>query len=305
MIVNKESISAAFVGIKATFNNALETAPSQWQKIAMKITSTTSQNDYAWLSNFPKMREWIGDKRVDSLAASKYTIANKDWEATIEVDRNDIEDDNLGIYAPQAQMAGKSAAQLPDDIVFALINGGFKNPCHDGQYFFDADHPGVDADGEKCSVSNKSNKPLSAASEGAALAGYGAARTAMQKFADDQGVPLNIRPNILLVPSALEYVAKTLMTAERLEDGKPNLFRGTAEVVVDARLTSDTAWYLLDTTQAVKPVIYQERKAPVFVDQVDLSSDDVFMRKKFKFGVEARAAGGYGFWQLAFGSTGA
>jgi phage major head subunit gpT-like protein len=29
------------------------------------------------------------------------------------------------------------------------------------------------------------------------------------------------------------------------------------------------------------------------------------MRKKFKFGAEARAAGGYGFWQLGVGSTGA
>ncbi|MGK5722469.1 Mu-like prophage major head subunit gpT family protein, partial [Proteus mirabilis] len=30
----------------------------------------------------------------------------------------------------------------------------------------------------------------------------------------------------------------------------------------------------------------------------------VFKRKKFLFGAEARAAGGYGFWQLAYGSTG-
>lgn len=33
-------------------------------------------------------------------------------------------------------------------------------------------------------------------------------------------------------------------------------------------------------------------------------SDDVFNRKKFKFGAEARAAGGYGFWQLAYASDG-
>ncbi|ENU7738562.1 Mu-like prophage major head subunit gpT family protein, partial [Salmonella enterica] len=29
-----------------------------------------------------------------------------------------------------------------------------------------------------------------------------------------------------------------------------------------------------------------------------------FMRRKFRFGAEARAAGGYSFWQLAYGSTG-
>jgi len=69
-------------------------------------------------------------------------------------------------------------------------------------------------------------------------------------------------------------------------------------------LTDDNAWFLLDTSKPVKPFIYQERKKPVFVQQVDPQADDVFMRKKFKFGAEARAAGGYGFWQLAYGSDG-
>ncbi|HBO2767829.1 TPA: Mu-like prophage major head subunit gpT family protein, partial [Pseudomonas aeruginosa] len=30
----------------------------------------------------------------------------------------------------------------------------------------------------------------------------------------------------------------------------------------------------------------------------------VFNLRKLKFGAEARAAAGYGFWQLAYGSTG-
>jgi phage major head subunit gpT-like protein len=54
----------------------------------------------------------------------------------------------------------------------------------------------------------------------------------------------------------------------------------------------------------VKPLIYQERKKPEFVEQTDYNADNVFMRKKFLFGAEARAAGGYGFWQMAYGSTG-
>ncbi len=300
MIVNKETIKNVFISLKTTFNNAFGAAPSVWQKIAMKVTSTTSQNDYAWLSKFPRMRQWIGDKNVKSLEAAKYTIPNKDWEATIEVDRNDIEDDQLGIYAPQAQMAGESAAQLPDEIVMDLVNGGFTNTGFDGQYFFDTDHV-VD----EASVSNKLTVALSVATQAAVIASYGAARTAMRKFKDDEGRPLNITPNVLLVPPALEHIALAIVNNDRLDDGKANPYKGTAEVVVDARLTSDTAWYLLDTTKPVKPFIYQERKAPVFVEQTSAENDDVFNRKKFKFGAEARASGGYGFWQLAVGSTGA
>lgn len=299
MLVNKSNLSIMFVALQSTFNNALDNAPMVWDKVAMKIVSTTSQNDYAWLSKFPKMRQWIGDKNIKSLEAFKYSIPNIDWEATVEVDRNDIEDDNLGIYKPQAQMAGESAAQLPDEIVMGLVNTGFTSLCFDGQYFFDTDHlvGGI-------AVTNKGNKALSIATLAAAQGSYGAYRTAMRKFKDDEGRPLNILANVLLVPPALEDIANTLMTTDRLEDGKPNPYKGTAMVVVDARLTSDTAWFLLDTTKAVKPFIYQERKAPVFVEQTDAQADDVFSRKKFKFGAEARAAGGYGFWQLAFGSDG-
>lgn len=299
MIVNASTLKAIFVNLKTTFNNAFDAAPNQWQDVAMVVPSTARANDYKWLSGFPRMQKWIGDKAVKALSASGYSITNDDWEATVEVDRNDIEDDNLGIYAPQAQMAGFSAKQLPDEIVFDLVNKAFSTQCYDGQYFFDTDHP---VNGQ--SVSNKGSKKLSAASLAAAKASYGAGRTTMKKFKDDEGRPLNITPNILLVPPALEDEANTLMTVDRLEDGKANPYKNTAKVVVAPWLTSDDAWFLLDTTKPVKPFIYQERKKPVFVEQTDPQADNVFNRKKYKFGAEARAAGGYGFWQLAYGSDG-
>ncbi|MCX7204747.1 MAG: Mu-like prophage major head subunit gpT family protein [Proteobacteria bacterium] len=299
MIINASSLKAIFVNLKTTFNNAFDAAPSTWDKIAMLVPSTSGLNDYKWLSTFPRMQKWIGEKAVKSLAASSYTITNDDWEATVEVDRNHIEDDNLGIYKPQAEMAGFSAKQLPDEIVYELVNKGFVNFCYDGQYFFDVDHVVNNQ-----TVSNKGTKKLSCVSFAAAQASYGFARTAMKKLKDDEGRPLNISPNILLVPAALEDIARAILSNDKLEDGKPNPYKGTAELVVDGRLTSDDAWFLLDTTKPVKPFIYQERKKPVFVEQTDPQADDVFMRRKFKFGAEARASGGYGFWQLAFGSDG-
>lgn len=299
MLVNASNLKTIFVNLKTIFNSAFDAAPSQFREIAMVVPSTGKQNDYAWLSGFPRMQKWVGEKAVKALAASKYSIVNDDFEATVEVDRNDIEDDQLGIYRPQAEMAGFSARQLPDEIVFALVNNGFAALCYDGQYFFDVDHPVAGA-----SVSNKGTKQLSAASQAAAAASYGAARIAMGKLKDEEGRPLNITPNVLLVPVALQDVAYALINSDRLDDGKANPYKGTAKVVVAPWLTSDTAWFLLDTSKPVKPFIYQERKAPVFVEQTDPQAEDVFKRKKFLFGAEARAAGGYGFWQLAYGSDG-
>lgn len=299
MIVNVKNVRQVFVNLKATYQKAFEQTPSDWKKVAMVVPSTSKENDYSWLSRFPKMREWIGDKVIKALEAFNYTIRNKDWEATIELDRNDMEDDQILGLAVQAQGAGQSAAELPADIVFALLSNGFTNLCYDGQPFFDTDHFVAGK-----SVSNKGTKKLNVTSYAAAKASYGAARTTMRQFKDDEGASLKVRPSILVVPPALEDDANYLMTADRFPDNTPNPYKGSAEVLVVPELTSDSAWFLLDTTRPVKPLVYQERKKPEFVEQTDYNNDNVFMRKKFHFGAEARANGGYGFWQMAYGSTG-
>lgn len=301
MLVNKSVLVGVFTNLKTTFNKAFDAAPSVWPMIAMLVPSTSKQNDYSWLSRFPKMRKWIGEKFIKTLEAQSYTIVNDDWEATVEVDRNDIEDDTLGMYGPMAQEAGFSAKQLPDEIVMDLVNSGFVRTAYDNQYFFDTDHPVGDP---AVSVSNKGTVKLKADTLANAQASIGAGRTAIRKFTDDELRPLNLVPDTLLVPPALEDTANTLMTVDRLEDGKPNPYKGTLKVVVDGRLTSDTAWFLLVTSRPVKPFIYQERKKPVFVEQTNMGNDNVFSKKKFKYGAEARGAGGYSFWQLAWASDG-
>lgn len=151
--------------------------------------------------------------------------------------------------------------------------------------------------------SNKSTKKLAVTSLAAAQAGYGAARAAMRNFKDNEGENLRIQPGLLVVPPALEDAANYLMTADRFPDNTPNTYKGTAKVLVWPGLATDTEWYLFDVSKPVKPIVYQERKKPVFVEQTDMDSDQVFLNKKFKFVAEARSNGGYGFWQMAFGST--
>jgi phage major head subunit gpT-like protein len=300
MLVNKTNLTAVFITLKTTFNKAFDAAPALWQKTTMLVPSGSGQNDYTWLSRFPKMRKWLGDKVLKSLEAFKYTVVNDDWEATVEVDRNDIEDDSVGMYAPQAQEAGFSAKQLPDEIDADLKNNAFANECYDGQYFYDTDH-----DVAGSSVSNHGTAALSAATTALAAASYGAGRLAIMGFTDDEGRPLALIPDVLEVGPALEATGKLLLESDKLTDESPNPYKGTATLLVNPRITSTTQWMLHVTNRPLKPFIYQERKKPVFVEQTGMDADNVFMRKKFRFGAEARAAGGYGLWQMSYGSTGA
>ncbi|TNL09041.1 head protein [Kosakonia cowanii] len=297
--INKANLSVLFLNLKKSFQGGLTLGKPQWQRVATRIPSTGAANYYAWLEMFPKMREWIGEKQLTKLLKQDFIVPNKDFEATVVVKRNHIKDDQLGIYGIQAAGAGESAAMWPHEIVFELLTKGFTEKAYDGQPFFSDKH----VIGDK-TYSNMGKAPLSVASQAEAKASFGAARTSMKKLKDRHDRPLNITPDVLVVPPALEDVARTLMTAERLEDGKPNLYKGYAEVLVIQDLKTDTEWYLLDTTKVLKPLIFQERESPDFVSQTNMDSDDVFMRAEYKYGVESRGAAAFGYWQMAYGSTG-
>nr|DAO37968.1 MAG TPA: major capsid protein [Caudoviricetes sp.] len=62
-------------------------------------------------------------------------------------------------------------------------------------------------------------------------------------------------------------------------------------------------WVLVDLSRPLKPFIFQKRRDYAFTSKEDpKSSDRVFMRDEYLYGVDARVNAGFGFWQMAFGS---
>jgi phage major head subunit gpT-like protein len=292
MIVNQQALRGIYTGFKIIFTKAFDQSKVLWDKVATKVPSETGEESYKWLGSIPRMREWIGERQIQNLSASDYTIKNKDFELTVGVDRNDIEDDRVGIYNPTIQDIGQSAATFPDDLVFTLLKEGFVNKCFDGQPFFSDSHKV----GKK-TVSNKGTKKLSSTS-------YAAARSSMMSLTDENGRSLKLIPNILVVAPAEESNARKILFADEI-DGTTNVYKDTAELLVVPELAgADSQWYLLCTSRPLKPLIYQERKKPQFVALDRDTDNNVFMRKEYLYGVDGRANAGYGFWQMAYGSTG-
>lgn len=154
MILNSANLQNLYVGFKTTFQNAFNTATSQYGLVAMTVPSTTKEEKYGWFGQIPRIREFLGDRVVNSLGVHDYAIKNRKWELTVGVNRDDIEDDTYDIYTPMIAEIGRSAATFPDELVWPLLKAGFSTLCYDGQYFFDTDHPVLDADGNPVSVSN-------------------------------------------------------------------------------------------------------------------------------------------------------
>lgn len=156
MIINSAALVALYRAFNTAFKRGFDNAQTpMWQKVATLVPSSTKTEDYGWLGKIPRMREWIGDRIIQNLKLHSYSIKNKKFESTVGVDRDDIEDDSLGVYSPIFETLGQNAAEHPDELVFALLPLGFTTVCYDGQYFFDTDHPVLAADGVTVnSVSN-------------------------------------------------------------------------------------------------------------------------------------------------------
>ena len=287
MIVNQSTLAALSKGFRTMFLEAYAGAVAGHEAFTIEIPSSVRTEEYGWLGNFPMLQEWLGDRKIAALKAQTFVITNKSFEATVEVDRNDIEDDNVGVFKPMLQTLGSNAKQHPAKLVFDLLKAGFDGAaCYDGQYFFDSDHPVGES-----TVSNTGGgsgtawyllctahplKPFIFQNrkapqlvsqdrpddENAFLrkkfrygvdyrgnAGYGlwqlaygskqtldatyyaSARAAMMSFKTDSGVPLNLVPDLLVVPPTLESAARTLLQTQQIS-GSDNPWFNTAKLLV-------------------------------------------------------------------------
>ena len=292
MIVNQANLHGLTISYSTAFNKSFDAVKPNYQNVATVVPSSTGEQDYKWLGQIPDMREWIGEREIQSLAAYDYSIKNKKFETTIGVPRDAIEDDKYGVYAPLFSNMGESAALHPDKLVFGAMMNGFTALCYDGKPFFAEDHQVGDV-----TYSNKGNERLSRES-------YKKARKAIMSIRGDQGKSLKLVPDLLVVSPALEEEARLILEADQI-NGTTNVLKGTAKLLVEPMLAEhETYWFLLCTRRFLKPFIYQLREKIKFTSLTKDTDENVFMRDEYLYGATGRSNAGYAFWQMAYGSTG-
>lgn len=149
-------LSTVNLGFKANFMEGFgpPSAKSTYKRVATLVPSTTGEEEYGWLLDIPQIREWLGDRHINSLMDQGYKIKNKKFELTIGVKGDDVDDDKVGLYGPRFKMLGDEVARFPDRLVYELLKAGFATNCFDGQFFFDTDHPYKTAAGATATQSN-------------------------------------------------------------------------------------------------------------------------------------------------------
>ena len=131
-VVDTDTLAAIRTDFQALFLESYQGLKTRWQDVATEFPATTQLLDLSWLGEVPAMKEWVDERVLEGLRRFRYAIENRDWEATIEVDRNAIEDDTLGVYRPRIQGLAQEAKRHLDELVSILLETGDATAAFDG-----------------------------------------------------------------------------------------------------------------------------------------------------------------------------
>lgn len=297
MLITKDSILALEKGFSQLHKAAWQSTETFYQRFTSTVPSSTKSNLYGWMARIQAFREWVGPRVFQNLSTHAYELENRDWELSVKVPRNDLEDDNLGVYNSLMSEMGRHAGKLPDTLVLeALRNGSATtNLCFDGLPFFDTAHLLSGA-----AQANEGSETLTAGATG----GFATVRAIMQSYVGEDGQPLGVTPNLLVTCPAFETRAKEILVATTISTGGTNVQQGQAQLLIIPELTSSDGWFMFDTSKGVMPLLLQMRRAITMQALTNLNDPNVFLNREFIWGQDGRMAVGYGPWFLAYHSTG-
>lgn len=302
MDINRSNMDALFQTYNTAFSDGMQAAgtPSNpeivtIEELAMMGTSAGAATVHGWLNQIGGMREWIGDRVIANIESGKLSVVNKDFEKTVAVPRNDIEDDQYGVYSPLIGAMGNSAGAL-------WMTLGISALCANGAWADDSAFFLTNRKFGGNTINNKTTSALSATT-------FKAARVAMESYKLHGDEPAEVIPTTLVVGPSLRDTAWDIIENEFVSssDGKgaavKNPNKGTVKLRVSPRLVGTYAnyWFLLGEKGGIKPVYIQKRKEPVLTRMDRDNDENVFMSNKFLYGTDARGAAFLTLPHLAYG----
>jgi phage major head subunit gpT-like protein len=287
-------------GLRSEFFNRFEKAPTYYRDLATRIASTSDHENYRWLGTVPAMREWGTGRMARGLRTESYSVENLKYEATLEVDRDEIADDQTGQIRVRIGELAERAATHKDYLVAQLLINGEAHGYHsyDGVPFFSDAHVSG-ASGTQVNTVDTSAADADDPTTDEFKTSIKQAVVRMLGFKDDQGAPMPMSASGLMcvVPPPM-YFAAVEAIKPNVVDGTSNVLQGIARVIAFPWLENPRKWYLLKNDGVVRPFIFQDRE-PVEFNALAEDSEEGFKREKYLYGVRARYRMAYGYWQYA------
>ena len=212
---------------------------------------------------------------------------------TIEaIDDNQYEN----VAKAKAKKLARSMRQTKENVYANILNRGFNSGFvgGDGKELLATDHP---------SLSGSQSNELAVAAD-LSEASLEDLLTQIRGSRDSRGLRIQLKGMTLVVPPALEFVARRIMESVNQSgsaNNDINAIRASGMlpggVVVWDYLTDSDAWFI--KTDADTGLIRQTRKALAFMQDNDFDTSNARMKAMERYGA------GWGDWRGIYGSPGA
>lgn len=275
--------------------------------------SNQASEQYPFLGQVPRMREWLGGRQAKGLSGNTLTIANKHYEATLEIALRDLRRDKTAqLQARVSEFADEGDAHW-GTLLSTLILAGTSTACYDGQYFFDTDHSEGDSGTQDNDISvdisavpgagtdNTPAFPNAAQMQAAIVKGI----AQILSFKDDRGRPMNsnARRFLVTVPVGLYMPALASLSAINLAALQQNINPvQAAGMSIDVQMMPELTWTdsfaVWRTDSPIKGLIRQSETDPALKVK-DETSEFAFDNDAIQIGIDAWRGADYGLWQRA------
>lgn len=290
--VNSANLKALNLSIQTTFKTSKDNVEDadMYKKFADISPSNTKVQGVLTLTDAPGMREFKSERVPGTISDILYQVTHRKWESTLNVKREDIEDDNIG-YIPAAvkKMVAKARKHYTL-LASAALDGGFAAKMSDGKAFYHADRSNLLSGTKALDATN-----------------FSAAVEALETQTDTDGkTPLGHKAKLLIVGPKNRAAARAILNKETLANGETNEHYKEVDLFVNPYLGSSLNWFLIDNSEGNMPITIVERiKADKLVEKNDLNSDKAFDADVFSWGLRGRYDAGFADPTLIVAAKGA
>lgn len=283
-------------GVTRAFYAGMAGTPLLWPKYCQLMDMRTNVEPLAFPGFLPQPRQFIDGRSIQGIRDFTYNITSNEYELTLLIDQNTVEDDQTGTVMQRIQETG-TAWEEYKNYLFAqlLVNGATSgNNGFDGTTYYNASR----TIGNSGTINNKSSNAATTGTIPIITEILPVLQTdlaAMALFGDDQGRPYNsmaMRRKSIVIPPVyekpfVESVNSTIVpnTAGTASTDNP-WGRGLAEIDVCPYLTATNKNYINFIGAPVrKPFIMAKRNEftlSVFNDQknIDLNHGLLIMARQ-------------------------
>lgn len=309
---------------------------SSWvPNLSMLFPTNQETENYKWLGFSPALSAFVGSRRPQGLKANGVSITNVLYDATLEVNVDDLRRDKSGQILIRVQELADRAMAHWASLLSVLIEAGASTACYDGQYFFDSDHSEGASGTQKNALTSSEYSEINITTADNPTA-YELAVVILKMiqhiytFKDDQGQPMNYgaKKFMVMVPinmmgAALQAVSNpTLNTGSGVINNPLSTLGSGFSIAVEPNpyLTSTTKLYCFRIDGRARPFIRQaedlnngqngstaitegsnqfDETMGVKVTAIAEGSEYEKLNRAHLYMVETSRNVGYGYWQHA------